>query len=154
MKLYQSNGKDSKRIWNIGQSYRRVDIWYSSLHLYLNLNFLEFGADLSSWNFLGAYRLAGAALIAPVINYWWSGFPRNLSAEAYYLQLPQDQWALRVAHYAPWLIYWWNTQKLFPASAVVARNPQIFSTQDKQLISKLSGKQTYKVLFNLPSIHS
>ncbi|XP_044462528.1 uncharacterized protein LOC123193559 [Mangifera indica] len=85
------------------------------------------------------HRLAGAALIAPVINYWWSGFPRNLSAEAYYLQLPQD-----FAHYAPWLIYWWNTQKLFPASAVVARNPQIFSTQDKQLISKLSGKQTYK----------
>ncbi|KAJ0101541.1 hypothetical protein Patl1_05898 [Pistacia atlantica] len=41
------------------------------------------------------HRLAGATLIAPVINYWWPGFPRNLSTEAYNLQLPQDQWALR-----------------------------------------------------------
>ncbi|GMP53451.1 hypothetical protein CsSME_00018901 [Camellia sinensis var. sinensis] len=28
--------------------------------------------------------LAGVALIAPVVNYWWPGFPANLSKEAYY----------------------------------------------------------------------
>ncbi|KAE8701065.1 germin-like protein subfamily 3 member 2-like [Hibiscus syriacus] len=49
------------------------------------------------------HRLAGATLMAPVINYWWPGFPANLSEEAYNLQLPQDQWALRVAHYLPFL---------------------------------------------------
>uniref|UniRef100_A0A1S3YA51 AB hydrolase-1 domain-containing protein n=1 Tax=Nicotiana tabacum TaxID=4097 RepID=A0A1S3YA51_TOBAC len=43
-------------------------------------------------------RLAGVALVAPVVNYWWPGFPANLSTEGYNLQLPQDQWALRVAH--------------------------------------------------------
>ncbi|XP_044462309.1 uncharacterized protein LOC123193400 isoform X2 [Mangifera indica] len=90
------------------------------------------------------HRLAGATLIAPVINYWWPGFPRNLSTKAYNLQLPQDQWALRVAHYTPWLTYWWNTQKLFPASAVAAGHPQIFSTQDIQLISKVAGRQAQK----------
>ncbi|XP_057477047.1 uncharacterized protein LOC130764748 isoform X2 [Actinidia eriantha] len=47
------------------------------------------------------YRLAGATLIALVVNYWLPGFPANLSKEAYYKQFPQDQWALRVAHYAP-----------------------------------------------------
>ncbi|XP_031268723.1 uncharacterized protein LOC116127209 [Pistacia vera] len=90
------------------------------------------------------HRLAGATLIAPVINYWWPGFPRNLSTEAYNLQLPQDQWALRVTHYAPWLTYWWNTHKLFPGSAVAASHPEIFSPQDIQLFSKLAGRQTHK----------
>jgi hypothetical protein len=79
-------------------------------------------------------RLAGATLIAPVVNYWWPGFPANLSTEAYYLQLPQDQWTLRVAHHAPWLTYWWNTQKWFPASAVAARKPEVFSRQDLEVL--------------------
>ncbi|KAG6760479.1 hypothetical protein POTOM_037002 [Populus tomentosa] len=84
------------------------------------------------------HRLAGAALIAPVVNYWWPGFPANLSTEAYYLQLPQDQWTLRVAHHAPWLTYWWNTQKWFPASAVAARKPEVFSRQDLELLSMVA----------------
>ena len=84
---------------------------------------------------LGACRLAGATLIAPVVNYWWPGFPANLSKEAYYLQLPQDQWALRVAHYTPRLTYWWNTQKWFPASAVAAKRPEVFSRKDLELLS-------------------
>ncbi|CAI0549938.1 unnamed protein product [Linum tenue] len=56
--------------------------------------------------------------------------------EAYKLQLPQDQWALRIAHYAPWLTYWWNTQKLFPSSAVIARRPETLSRQDLELVSR------------------
>ncbi|CAI0549935.1 unnamed protein product [Linum tenue] len=82
------------------------------------------------------HRLAGAALVAPVINYWWPSFPAKLANEAYKLQLPQDQWALRIAHYAPWLTYWWNTQKLFPSSAVIARRPETLSRQDLELVSR------------------
>lgn len=82
------------------------------------------------------HRLAGAALLAPVVNYWWKGFPANLSKEAFEQQLPQDQWAQRVAHYVPWLTYWWNTQKLFPASSVIARMPDKLNLQDLQLIFK------------------
>lgn len=99
------------------------------------------------------HRLTGAALIAPVINYWWPGFPASLNKEAYYLQLPQDQWALRVAHYASWLTYWWNTQKLFPASAVIARRPEIFSAQDVQLMSKLAVRQTDKAQAIQQGVH-
>ncbi|KAF7147571.1 hypothetical protein RHSIM_Rhsim03G0099300 [Rhododendron simsii] len=69
-----------------------------------------------------SHRLAGAILVAPVVNYWLPGFPNNLAKEAYYEQLPQDQWAVGVAHYTPWLTYWWNTQKWFPASSVIARH--------------------------------
>lgn len=85
--------------------------------------------------------------MAPVVNYWWPGLPAKLSGEAYYQQLPQDHWALRVAHYLPWLTYWWNTQKLFPPTAVVARNPAIFSHQDKEIIAAFSKhEQEVRVL--------
>ncbi|KAJ4971558.1 hypothetical protein NE237_004657 [Protea cynaroides] len=86
------------------------------------------------------HRLVGAGLIAPVVNYWWPGFPTNLSREAYKQQFLQDQWALRVAHYTPWLTYWWNTQKWFPASSVASHTPD-FSDQDKQLLPHIFPKQ-------------
>lgn len=64
-------------------------------------------------------RLAGAALLAPVINYRWPGFPKNLSEEAYKKQDVGDQWALRVSYYAPWLLHWWMSQTWLPTSTVV-----------------------------------
>lgn len=90
------------------------------------------------------HRLAGAAILAPVINYWWPGFPANLSKAAYYEQLVQDQWTLRVAHYTPWLTYWWNTQTWFPASSVAAKDPSILCRQDLQLLPKLSSRREYE----------
>ncbi|KAI3471826.1 hypothetical protein Pfo_030637 [Paulownia fortunei] len=93
------------------------------------------------------HRLAGAALIAPVVNYWWPSIPSNMSQQAYEQQPTQDQWALRVAHYIPWLTYWWNTQKLFPASSVITHSPTIFSNQDKELIPRiLSVRKEYQAL--------
>ncbi|KAJ6346474.1 hypothetical protein OIU78_008999 [Salix suchowensis] len=44
-------------------------------------------------------RLAGAALVVPIVNYWWPSFPAHLSREAYKRQLQRDQWKLRIAHY-------------------------------------------------------
>ncbi|CAA2955640.1 Hypothetical predicted protein [Olea europaea subsp. europaea] len=87
------------------------------------------------------HRLAGAALVAPVINYWWSSFPANLSSEAYNLQPLEDQWALRVAHYTSWLVYWWNTQKWFPASSATAGKPNL-SAPDLKIVSKIAGRMT------------
>lgn len=46
---------------------------------------------LFCYNLWDVSRIAGATLLAPVINYWWPGFPANLSTEAYYQQLPQDR---------------------------------------------------------------
>ncbi|RVW42632.1 hypothetical protein CK203_098298 [Vitis vinifera] len=59
------------------------------------------------------------------------------------LELPQDQWALRVAHYTPWLTYWWNTQKWFPACSVAEHTTNIISHQDKKLMLKLSKRMEY-----------
>ncbi|KAJ6853744.1 uncharacterized protein M6B38_114075 [Iris pallida] len=86
-----------------------------------------------------SHRLAGAALLGPVANYWWPGYPANVSEEAYGLQLVPDQWAVRVAHYAPWLTYWWNTQKWFPSSSVIANRLEIFPAADIKVLHKFDG---------------
>ncbi|CAH1435121.1 unnamed protein product [Lactuca virosa] len=85
------------------------------------------------------HRLAGATLIAPVVNYWWPRLPMKLSQEAYSKQFIQDQWSLRVAHYLPWLTYWWNTQRFFPSSTLIANSPDILSPQDIQLLPKFTA---------------
>lgn len=87
------------------------------------------------------HRLAGATLIAPVINFWWSGLPANLSTESFNSQLLWDRWSLSVAHYAPWLTYWWNTQKFFPPLSVISQSPEILSRQDKELLSNFPSKE-------------
>lgn len=92
------------------------------------------------------FRLAGAALLAPVVNFWWTGFPANLSSEAFHQQLKQDQWIQRVVHHAPWLTYWWSTQKLFPASSVIGKKRDKMNTQDLELIPKVTPlMQPYQV---------
>lgn len=81
------------------------------------------------------HRLAGAALLAPVINYRWPSFPSKLLAETFYKQPVEDQWASRVAYYAPWLVYWWNTQKWFPPNSVIAGRAN-FTAPDLEILSK------------------
>uniref|UniRef100_A0A2P2JJ79 Catalytic n=1 Tax=Rhizophora mucronata TaxID=61149 RepID=A0A2P2JJ79_RHIMU len=126
-----------------------LDVEELADHLGLGSKFYIIGLSMGGQAVWGClkyipHRLAGATLIAPVANYWWPGFPADLSTEAYYLQLPQDQWALRVAHYTPWLVYWWNTQKWFPASSVIARRREIFSQQDLELLPKVAARNTYR----------
>ncbi|KAK8518970.1 hypothetical protein V6N13_017779 [Hibiscus sabdariffa] len=86
-------------------------------------------------------RLAGVALLAPAVTYWWPNFPANVSNEAFNQKSTQDQWVIRVSHYAPWLVYWWNTQKLFPASSVLAGSSDTLSSQDMEIVSRISSRK-------------
>ncbi|KAK9048388.1 hypothetical protein SSX86_032649 [Deinandra increscens subsp. villosa] len=88
------------------------------------------------------HRLQGAVLISPAVNYWWHNLPSNLTNEAYSRQLQQDQWSLRVAHYLPWLTYWWNTQSWFPGFSVITQNPAVFSPADIEVVAKLNAMIT------------
>ncbi|KAL0928866.1 hypothetical protein M5K25_000793 [Dendrobium thyrsiflorum] len=90
------------------------------------------------------HRLAGAALVSPGSNYWWPSFPKNLSSDAYSSRLAQDQWAIRVAHYAPSLTYWWNTQKWFSPLSVIAGSTNILSDKDKELLPKILARKQYQ----------
>ncbi|XP_077230281.1 uncharacterized protein LOC143863492 isoform X1 [Tasmannia lanceolata] len=83
------------------------------------------------------HRLAGAVLVVPIINYWWKSFPANLSRDGYNCHLVQDQWVLRIAHYAPPLFYWWMTQKWFPSLSLLEGNPETLSPQDKEIVATL-----------------
>ncbi|KAK9070335.1 hypothetical protein SSX86_010736 [Deinandra increscens subsp. villosa] len=88
------------------------------------------------------HRLQGAILISPAVNYWWHNLPSNLTSEAYSRQLQQDQWSLRVAHYLPWLTYWWNTRSWFPGFSVITQNPAVFSPADVEVVAKLNAMIT------------
>ncbi|KAJ0714343.1 putative dihydrolipoyllysine-residue acetyltransferase [Helianthus annuus] len=111
--------------------------------LNLGANFYVVGFSMGGqviWSCLKyiPHRLAGAVLISPAVNYWWHNLPLNLTKEAYSRQLIQDQWSMRVAHYLPWLTYWWNTQKWFPSFSVIDGNPS-HSPSDIKVITKLFG---------------
>uniref|UniRef100_A0A7C9AT74 AB hydrolase-1 domain-containing protein n=1 Tax=Opuntia streptacantha TaxID=393608 RepID=A0A7C9AT74_OPUST len=86
------------------------------------------------------HRLVGATLIVPVINYWWFGLPAHVSTEG--THIPWDKRALRVAHYMPWLTYWWNTQKIFPFISLILQSPGILSEQDKEILAKFPRKES------------
>ncbi|CAN7003271.1 unnamed protein product [Brassica rapa subsp. trilocularis] len=73
---------------------------------------------------LGAYPVYGClkyiphryvypTFVAPLLNFWWSRMPQNLLSAALKKLPIENQWTFRVAHYLPWLLYWWLTQKWF-----------------------------------------
>lgn len=83
-------------------------------------------------------RLDGVTLVVPVINFWWPSFPPKLTNEVFGKQLKRDQWKLRIAHYAPGLLYWWMTQKWFPRDSVMERHPILSNKRDMETIKQMS----------------
>ncbi|XP_008228500.1 PREDICTED: uncharacterized protein LOC103327901 [Prunus mume] len=84
------------------------------------------------------HRLCGASLVVPFVHYWWPCVPANISRESLSTLPVSDQWAFRVAHYAPWLFHWWMTQKFFPSLSVLCGNTSVFSRTDLEMLKKLS----------------
>lgn len=82
------------------------------------------------------HRLAGVAMLCPVGNYWWAGLPFKEAFKAFRLQPVQDQVAVSVAHYAPWLTYLWNTQKWFPSSSAASGKMYFLNDMDKDIMKK------------------
>lgn len=123
-----------------------LDVQELADQLHLGEKFYVIGYSMggqATWGCLKyiPHRLAGVTLVAPVVNYWWKNLPLNVSTQGYTLQPKRDQWAVRVAHYAPWLIYWWNTQKWFPGSSVANRDGSSFSQPDKDIVLKLGSSR-------------
>lgn len=111
--------------------------------LELGAKFYVLGLSLGNYMTWGClkyipHRVAGAALVVPVINYWWPSFPADMSKEAYKLLLKRDRCKLWISHNTPWLIHWWLTQKMFPSSTIMERNPIIFCERDFSIIKKIS----------------
>ena len=70
---------------------------------------------------LGRCRLAGVALAAPAVNYWWP-LPANMSRTAYGKLHVRDRRTFWITHHAPSLLHAWLAQKSLSASSVWAEN--------------------------------
>ncbi|CAN1832332.1 hypothetical protein LINPERHAP1_LOCUS33445 [Linum perenne] len=71
------------------------------------------------------HRLAGVALVAPFVHYWWPCLPADLSKLGLQNLLPMDRRTFYVAHYAPWMFHWWMSQKWSPSLSMWAENEKI-----------------------------
>lgn len=93
-------------------------------------------------------RLRGVSLVVPFVHYWWPNFPSSLSTLAFNKLKVSDQWAFRVAHYAPWLLDWWITQKWFPSLSMVSGSMELFSPKDLEVLKKLMETPYVGQVFN------
>ncbi|KAL6511033.1 hypothetical protein OROGR_022157 [Orobanche gracilis] len=84
-------------------------------------------------------RLAGIALVVPYINYEWPSLPKDLTKDDYRKGL--SRWTVFAACYAPGLLHWCLTRKLFPSSTVLDRNSIFFSRKDLEVLKTTPGYQ-------------
>ncbi|KAL2240077.1 UNVERIFIED_CONTAM: hypothetical protein Sindi_0648900 [Sesamum indicum] len=114
--------------------------------LQLGPKFYVIGISLGAYPVYGClkyipHRLSGAALVVPLINYWWRCFPAELSEKGLSGMLPQNRWAFTVAHYAPWLLHWWLTRKWIPSMSILEGKTDVFSPSDLEILEHLDGPQ-------------
>ncbi|XP_047316964.1 uncharacterized protein LOC124920506 [Impatiens glandulifera] len=85
-------------------------------------------------------RLAGVAMVVPMINYNWPSLPKHLIEDDFRRNL--SRWTLMAANHTPRLLHWWLTQKWlpFPSSVnVLDKNPTFFSNKDLEVLSNTQG---------------
>lgn len=119
-----------------------LDIQELADQLEIGSKFYVIGVSMGSyaiWSCLKyiPHRLAGAALIVPVVNYNWPSLPKKLIREDYRRNLVQ--WTCRFAKYAPGLLHWWVTQKWTPSTSVLEKNPAFSNTHDMEVLKKIPG---------------
>lgn len=86
-------------------------------------------------------RLAGVALAAPAVNYWWPLLPANVSRTAYAKLDVRDRRTFWIAHHAPSLLHAWLAQKWFRVSPIVRGERDAFTGMDWEILTELWRKQ-------------
>lgn len=90
------------------------------------------------------HRLAGATLLCPVVNSWWSSFPGSLTWELWNKKSITERFGMLVTHNTPWLLYWFNSGNLLQKSSAMQPNPKLFSPTDMAILPKLAARELYK----------
>ncbi|CAK8535375.1 unnamed protein product [Lathyrus sativus] len=119
-----------------------LDIQELADQLQIGAHFYVIGVSMGSyatWSCLKylPHRLAGLALIAPVINYRWPSLPGSLIKDDYRRRF--IKWALWLANHCPKLLHWWVTQKWIPSNAVIEKNPTFFNKNDIDILKTIPG---------------
>ncbi|KAE8037444.1 hypothetical protein FH972_010031 [Carpinus fangiana] len=108
------------------------DIQELADQLQIGSKFYVFGVSLGAYPIWSCLKLSGASMVVPFLNFWWPIFPANLSREAF-RRLPSSyRRTLQIAHYIPWLFYWWMTQTWFPSLSTDQR--AMFNDQDLEIL--------------------
>lgn len=94
-------------------------------------------------------RLAGVAFVAPVVNYWWPSLSKKLIKKDYRRVL--IKWCFRISKYAPGLLHWWISHKLFTSTTSVLESNQLyFNSNDIEVLKRITGfPMLTKVIYNL-----
>ncbi|KAH0893171.1 hypothetical protein HID58_055600, partial [Brassica napus] len=83
-------------------------------------------------------RLAGVAMVAPVVNYRWPSIPKSLMKNDYRREVLK--WSFWIAKYFPGLLHWWVTQNMFPTTSVLEKTPaNYFNDQDIEVLKHTKG---------------
>ncbi|CAL9000006.1 unnamed protein product [Prunus brigantina] len=119
-----------------------LDIEELADQLELGLKFYVIGVSMGSyptWSCIKhiPHRLAGVALVVPVVNYRWPSLPDHLIKDDYRRKL--IKWGLFFAEFAPGLLRWWVTQKWLPSTSVLERNPVFFNSRDIEVLKTIPG---------------
>ncbi|XP_038901674.1 uncharacterized protein LOC120088442 [Benincasa hispida] len=82
-------------------------------------------------------RLAGTALIVPLVNYQWPSLPFSLIKEDYRRKLLKL--GLWLSTYTPGLLHWWVSQNWIPSTSVLEKNPIFFNERDIDILKAIPG---------------
>ncbi|CAM8950062.1 unnamed protein product [Rhodiola kirilowii] len=116
-----------------------LDIQELADQLQIGPRFYLIGVSMGSypiWSCLHyiPHRLAGAAMVVPVVNYTWPSLPESLIKDDYRRKILR--WGIRVAKHAPGLVHWWLSNIWFrPSGSKIDNNPLYFSTQDLEILN-------------------
>ncbi|OWM69003.1 hypothetical protein CDL15_Pgr025190 [Punica granatum] len=110
--------------------------------LELGSKFYVIGVSMGSyptWSCLKyiPHRLAGVALVVPIVNYWWPSLPKSLTKLDFRKKL--IRWTLRIASHAPGLLRWWVNKKCLPSNSVLERDPTFFNEHDMEVLKHSKG---------------
>ncbi|KAK9755906.1 hypothetical protein RND81_01G058600 [Saponaria officinalis] len=119
-----------------------LDIEQLADQLQLGSKFYVIGVSMGSyptWSCLHyiPHRLQGVALMAAVVNYRWPSLPKRLTKDDFRKGLVKL--ALWILKRAPGLLYWWMTQKMFPSTNIMEKNPVFFNERDVEVLKRTPG---------------
>ncbi|XP_016902785.2 uncharacterized protein LOC103500177 isoform X2 [Cucumis melo] len=103
--------------------------------LKLGSKFYVIGCSLGAYPIWGClkyipHRLLGASLVVPFVNYWWPSIPSTLSIQSFWKLPLCFKFTFGIAHYTPWLYYWWTKQKWYRSTGIEV----LFTNSDLEIL--------------------
>lgn len=83
-------------------------------------------------------------MVVPFVNYWWPSIPSTLSIQSFWKLPLCFKFTFGIAHYTPWLYYWWTKQKWYRSTGIEV----LFTNSDLEILKDVVNCPTnFKVFF-------